>query len=100
MKIKSFKAHLESRLNKQEIAEIESAAQMEYSATKILQDDISKAVIQYMSTNDIGFNDFVKKLGKSPSQVSKIIKGEANLTITSIAQIFSIMGKIPHIKYV
>ena len=98
MKIKSFKAHLESRLNKQEIAEIESAAKMEYSATKILQDDISKAVIQYMSTNDIGFNDFVKKLGKSPSQVSKIIKGEANLTITSIAQIFSIMGKIPHIK--
>jgi antitoxin component HigA of HigAB toxin-antitoxin module len=99
MKVKSFKEHLESRLNEKDIAEIESAAQMEYKAIQALRDDISKAIIQYMSKNDVGFNDLVRKLGKSPSQVSKIIKGEANLTITSIAQIFAIIGKMPHIKY-
>ncbi|MCF6767831.1 hypothetical protein L3V86_05580 [Thiotrichales bacterium 19S11-10] len=98
MKIKSFKEHLESRLNKQDIAEIEFAAEMELKAIQSLRDDISKAVIQYMSKNDVGFNDLVRKLGKSPSQVSKIIKGEANLTITSIAQIFAIIGKMPHIE--
>ncbi|MCF6777866.1 hypothetical protein L3V83_15080 [Thiotrichales bacterium 19X7-9] len=98
MKVKSFKEHLESRLNKQDIAEIESAAEMELAAIKALREDISKALIQYMSKNDVGFNDIVRKLGKSPSQVSKIIKGEANLTITSIAQIFAIIGKMPHIK--
>ncbi len=99
MRVKSFKEHLESRLNAKEITEIESAAEMEYKAIQALREDISKAIIQYMSKNDIGFNEIVRKLGKSPSQVSKIIKGEANLTITSIAQIFAIIGKMPHIKY-
>ncbi len=98
MKVKSFKEHLETRLNKQDIAEIESAAEMEYKAIRALREDISKAISQYMSNNGIGFNDIVRKLGKSPSQVSKIMKGEANLTITSIAQIFAIIGKMPHIK--
>jgi antitoxin component HigA of HigAB toxin-antitoxin module len=97
MKAKSFKDYLETRLNKDDIAEIESAAKMEHAAIKALQEDVSNAVIHYMSDNNVGFNDFVRKLGKSPSQVSKIIKGEANLTITTIAQIFAIMGHKPHI---
>ncbi|MGQ4002588.1 hypothetical protein QIW49_07705 [Francisellaceae bacterium CB300] len=98
MKIKSFKEHLDARLNKEDIAEIEQAAEMEYKASQALKEDISKALINYMSQNNVGFNDLVRKLGKSPSQLSKIIKGEANLTITSIAQIFSIIGKMPHIE--
>ena len=97
MKAKSFKDYLEKKLNKEDIAEIEMAAQIEHLAIKSLQEDVSKAVIHYMADNDVGFNDFVRKLGKSPSQVSKIIKGEANLTITTIAQIFAIMGCKPHI---
>jgi AraC-like DNA-binding protein len=98
MKIKSFKEHLDSRLNKEDIADIELAAEMEYKASQALREDISKAVIDYMAQNNIGFNDLVRKLGKSPAQLSKIIRGEANLTITSIAQIFSIIGKMPHIE--
>ena len=98
MKIKSFKEHLDSRLNQEDIADIELAAEMEYKASQALREDISKAVIDYMAQNNIGFNDLVRKLGKSPAQLSKIIRGEANLTITSIAQIFSIIGKMPHIE--
>lgn len=98
MKVKSFKEHLDSRLNKEDIIEIELAAEIEYKASQALREDISKAVINYMAQNNIGFNDLVRKLGKSPAQISKIIKGEANLTITSIAQIFSIIGKMPHIE--
>jgi antitoxin component HigA of HigAB toxin-antitoxin module len=92
MKVKSFQKHLKQRLNKKEIAEIEKAAKIEHEALRTLQADISRAVIQYMSKNNIGFNDFVKKIGKSPTQVSKIIKGEANLTLATIAQIYAIMG--------
>lgn len=92
MKVKSFAKHLKQRLNKKEIAEIEEAAKIEYEALRALQDDISRAVIQYMSKNNIGFNDFVKKIGKSPTQVSKIIKGEANLTLATVAQLYAIMG--------
>jgi plasmid maintenance system antidote protein VapI len=62
---------------------------------KMLQEDISKAVIHYMSENGVGFNELVRKLGKSPTQVSKIIKGEANLTLATVAQI--LMGHKPHL---
>ena len=97
MKTKSFEAHLASRLNKQEIAEIEKAAKIEYESLQMLQHDVSKAVIDYMAKNNVGFNDLVRKLGKNPTQVSKIIKGEANLTLATIAQLYAFMGQRAHI---
>ena len=97
MKVKSFKEHLEKRLNKKDIADIEAAAQIEFEAIKMLQNDISTSIIHYMADNNIGFNDLVKKMGKSPTQVSKIIKGEANLTLATIAQLYAIMGHRAHI---
>ena len=97
MKTKNFEALLSKRLDKKEIAEIEAAAQIEYEALKALQEDVSNALIHYMSTHNIGFNELVRKLGKSPSQVSKIIKGEANLTLATIAQLYALMGVRPHI---
>ena len=39
MKTKSFKTHLEQRLNKAEIKEIEKAAKIEIVALKTLQND-------------------------------------------------------------
>ena len=50
-----------------------------------------------MSEKEIGFNDLVRKLGKSPSQVSKIIKGEANITLATVAQLFAMMRRKPHL---
>lgn len=100
MKVKSFKEHLESKLDPQDIAEIEMAAEFEFIAMQTLKEDVSKAILAYMAENDIGFNALVRKLGKSPSQVSKIIKGESNLTIATIAQVYAIMGKKPHITTV
>ncbi len=97
MKVKSFKAYLETRLNDTDIKEIEAAANIEVDALRALKKDISDAVIHYMSENNIGFNEFVQKIGKSPTQVSKIIKGEANLTLASIAQLYAIMGHQAHI---
>lgn len=97
MKVKSFKSYLEKRMDKSDIKEIEKAAQMEVEALKILQNDVSKAVTRYMSKNNIGFNDLVRKLGKSPTQVSNIIKGQANLTMATIAQLYALMGQKAHI---
>lgn len=92
MKKKSFERYLEKRLDKKEIAAIEEAAKIEYDSIIMLQQDVAKAVKDYMDREKIGFNDFVRRLGKSPAQVSKIIKGEANLTLASVAQIYAIMG--------
>ncbi len=97
MKKKKLKAYLDKRLDKSEIADIKQAAEIEYETLDILREDISKAVIDYMADKNIGFNDFVRETGKTPAQISKIIKGESNLTLSSIAQIYSIMGSHAHI---
>ena len=97
MKIKSLKTYLETRLNQDEINEIEQAAQLEYQGFVSLQQDISKALMEYMNLQNLGFNDMVRKLGKSPTQVSLILQGKANLTLSSVAQIYAVMHKIPHL---
>ena len=100
MKVKHFKDYLEKRLNKQEIKTIEKAAALEFEVLKMLQQDIAKDITNYMSEHDIGFNAFSRRLGKSPSQVSRMIKGEANLTLATIAQIYALIGRKVHIKAV
>ena len=97
MKTKSFQSYLKKRLDKKEIAEIEEQAGLEKRALQKLQEDISKAVADYMAKEDIGFNELVRRLGASPTQVSKIQKGEANLTIASLAHIFALLKKQPHL---
>ena len=74
MKVKNFHDYLDQRLNKKEIARIEKAAKIEFESLKMLQKDISQAVSDYMEKNNIGFNELARLLGKSPSQLSKIIQ--------------------------
>lgn len=99
MKVKDFKTYLRTRLDENELAHIEVAAQLEAEAFRALQEDIAKAVVNYMAESNIGFNELVKRLGKSPTQVSKIIKGEANLTLATVAQLFAMMNRKPHLAY-
>ena len=97
MKTKSFEKYLEKRLNKKEIAKIEKQALLEKNALQNLQQDISKVVTEYVAQENIGFNELVRRLGTSPAQVAKIQKGEANLTMASLAHIFALLKKRPHI---
>lgn len=97
MKVKSFDQYLKKRLDKKEIQALEKAAKLEYEALKMLQRDVSKAITQYMAERGMGFNEFVRKCGKSPAQVSKIIKGEANITLATVAQLYALMGRKVHI---
>jgi len=98
MKVKSFKQYLEKRLDKSEIKEIEAAARNEFEILSMIQADVANDVIHYMSDKNIGFNELVQKLGKSPTQVSNIIKGNANLTMATIAQLYAFMGAKVHIR--
>jgi len=93
MKVKSFKLYLESRLNKEEIADLEKQAETEFETLKALQEDVSRTIAEYMAKEHIGFNELVRRLGVSPSKVSQIQKGEANLTLASIAHISSLLNR-------
>jgi len=48
-----------------------------------------------MAQNELNFNDFVRKLEQSQSQISKIIKKEANLSLATIAQLYALMQYKP-----
>ena len=97
MKTKNFDDNLKKRLNKAEIAEIEKIAELEHIAYRSLQADVAKAIKDYMEKEKIGFNELVRRLDISPTQVSKIQKGEANLTLASIAHIFALLKRHPRL---
>ncbi len=95
MKTKSFQEYLEKRLNKEEIAEIEEQARREVQMLRTIQQIVSTTLEEYMEKNQVGFNELVRLLDSSPSHVTKMRKGEANLTISSLAHIFAALGKEP-----
>jgi len=99
MKTKSFDDYLKKKLSVDEIAEIEEMARLEYLSLKALQDDISTAVLKYMTEKKIGFNELARRLDVSPSQLSRIKRGEANLTLSSIAHIFALLHRKPHLVF-
>ena len=96
---KSFRALAEKRLTKAEIAEIEREVMLEVRALKTLQADVTAAMNNYMEEKSIGFNELVKRLGVSPAHVAKIKKGAANLTLASVARLFSVLGQEPHLVF-
>lgn len=95
MKTKSFQKYLEKRLDKDEITEIEEQAELEIKMLQYIQRSISNAMEDYMKKNKVGFNELVRRLDSSPAHVAKIQRGEANLTLSSLAHIFALLGKEP-----
>ncbi|MBN2689916.1 MAG: hypothetical protein JXR42_04910 [Gammaproteobacteria bacterium] len=99
MKTKKFSDYLTKRLDKVEIAEIEAQAELEILALEGLRQDVAAAFGKYMTNSKIGFNEAVRRLQMSPTQITKIQKGEANLTLASIAHIGALLKMRPHIVF-
>jgi len=55
--------------------------------------------IQCMADEEIAFNEIVRRLQISPTQANKILKGEANLTLNSIAHVAALLNKQPKIVF-
>ncbi len=99
MKMKNFDDYIEKRLTKKEITEIEKQAKLEKKLFDTWQTEITQAINNYMEKNNVGFNDLVRILNISPTQVSKIQKGQANLTLASMAHIFSSLNEMPILTF-
>ncbi|HEV2613171.1 MAG TPA: hypothetical protein VGV92_00510 [Gammaproteobacteria bacterium] len=65
----------------------------EHDAVKKLQKDVSLSIVKYMDKEKIGFNELARRLRTSPTQTQKIQKGNANLTMASVAHIAAVMKK-------
>lgn len=99
MKTKRFQKYLARRLTKTAIAEIKLQAKLEKESLCSLQSDINTAICFYMKREKIGFNELARRLDFSPTQVAKIQKGKANLTLASIAHIFAVIKQRPHLIF-
>lgn len=99
MKTKSFENYLEKRLSKLEIAEIKQQAEIEFQTLHSLQEEVSSALNEYVTKEKIGFNELVRRLGVSPTQVLKIQKCQANLTLATLAHISALLKKRPHLVF-
>ena len=92
---RNWNAYRKTRLTKKEIAEIDREAILEAQILRSLKDLITNTVNDYMKQHDIGFNELVRRLEISPSHAIKIKRGQANLTLASLAHILASMGKDP-----
>ena len=99
MVLKNFDDYIKTRLSKKEIADIEKQAKRETKIFKSWQEGIVRTVNDYMKKNNVGFNELVRILDISPTQVAKIQKGEANLTLASMAHIFTSLDQEPQLVF-
>lgn len=90
---KSWDQLIKTRLSKKEIAEIKQEAKREADLLRFFQTLITNTVHDYIEREDIGLKELSQRLGVSSSYASKIRRGQANLTIGSLAHLLAIMGR-------
>lgn len=89
MKTRSFSTYCKSRIGEDNYNKLKIFTHLKY--------DVAKEVSQFMKDNHIGFNEMVRLTGISQSHLNKILNAESNLTLKSIAKIYAVMKKSPHI---
>lgn len=98
-KFKSFESFLEEKLDAHELSALEADVDLELKALDEMRESISREITAYMAQEKIGFNELTRRIGSSSRQISRMLKGEANLTLASIAELAVLMKKTPKITF-
>jgi hypothetical protein len=80
-------------LTPEEIAATDNIADAEMKVLKSLLEDVSAFAADVMAEEGLGFRAFARKHGLSLSMASKIVKGNGNLTLETIAHIAAQHGR-------
>ncbi len=88
-----------TRLSAKEIAARDAEVEREVEALKSMQETISAALARYMSDEEIGINELTRRLQTSSRQTSRIMKGEANITLATLAEVAALIGVKPKIVF-
>ena len=83
----------------EEITSLHAQAREREYVRQMLSEQISAAIAAYMAKEKIGFNELTRRLGMSTATTSKLIKGDSNMTIETIASVAQIMGARPAITF-
>jgi DNA-binding Xre family transcriptional regulator len=82
-----------ARMSKKERDTQDEIIGVEAEIIKSMQESISAAVAQFMAKECIGINELTRRLETSSRQTSRIMKGEANITLATLANIAALMKK-------
>jgi hypothetical protein len=88
-----------ARLNSNEIKKIDREASDELEALKAMQESLTREIAAYMAKEAIGIVELTKRLATSSRQTSRIMKGEANVTLATLAEVAILIGKMPRIVF-
>ncbi|MBX9704381.1 MAG: hypothetical protein K2X39_09540 [Silvanigrellaceae bacterium] len=84
----------------EEIKRIHNRAKKRSAIRKKMSESISAAVALFMAKEGIGFNELTKRLQISPTTTTKIIRGDANLTLETIALVAETINMSPNISFI
>jgi len=87
------------RLSKKDREELKMEAFSELSVLEEMQEQISKAFAGFLSKEKMGIVSFNEKFKTSSKQTNKIMKGEANLTLATLAEFSQRIGKRPRLVF-
>jgi transcriptional regulator with XRE-family HTH domain len=82
----------------EERADIHRRAQRRAEIRRSLSEAISKSVAEYMAREHIGFNELTRRLHMSSATTAKILRGDANITLDTLAAMAVILGITPKIS--
>ena len=82
-----------------EAKEVQDQAALRSHTRRCLAAQLSKAIENYMVQEDIGFNELQRRLGVSTATTSKILKGDGNVTLETIALISAVIGVVPELFF-
>ena len=95
MKTRNFEELAREILTDEQIQESKQKVRLEIEMMNTIANEIKIA----MQKEHIGFNELAKKLKTSPTQISRILKGNTNLTLNSLFRVCSILKIKPTIHF-
>jgi len=85
--------------SEEEIVAIHRRAERRAKIRRTMSESISKTVATYMARENIGFNELTRRLDMSSATISKILRGDANLTLDTLAVISEVLHLNPTIEF-
>lgn len=71
--------------------------------TRVMQNlaaQVSKVLAQYMIRESIGFNELERRLQMSSATVAKLLRGQSNITLDTIAALALVLEQEPRLLFV
>ena len=93
IKLGNFQDLLATQFTKEELAEISREAKIEAAALRAMQQNVNNLFESYMQEHNLSLEALAAKLHVTPKRISKIQKGQTNISLGSLALLFTELGK-------